>query len=428
MVKHRIRRIYYKFSELSHLHAVINIIESHRELFRKSAHSVKDGALAHHAGRCDRAVILSTHRAVEIAVLGFMKSDKRMTGDTAETDDNTGMLDRVILVEQSRSDDTHVLSLGKAKHLFNEIFRDQLNIVVHKQKVLALCVLYAEIVDRRVVELPLPADNMYIRELLLDLLVVIPGRLFRTVVLHDDELQILIGSLRQHRADAVVEVHSVVLVRDNYGHKRIILDLKRRVIDAVIHALFYLFCLNSHSLVVVHDGTGTGCEGIKLALRVACRGIRVAAPVIEHLRDMADLLCVLRTAENKVVILRSVILCPEAANFIEQSFFHHKQMADIVDARQKVRIKIRLEMRVKQLISIHVKLVLVGIEDVAVFILIQFFRALKESVRCQAVIMICKYNEITFRHLKGSVRISGDTAVFPQYLIADPCVFLRIFL
>ena len=85
-------------------------------------------------------------------------------------------------------------------------------------------------------------------------------------------------------------------------------------------------------------------------------------------------------------------------------------------------------MRVEQFIPIHVKLVLIGIEDIAVFILIPFFRALKERVRCQTVIMIRKNNEITFRHLKGGIRISGDTAVFPQYLIADSCIFLRIFL
>ena len=55
--------------------------------------------------------------------------------------------------------------------------------------------LYAEVVDRGVVELPLPADNVHIRELLLDLLIIIPGRLFCAVVLHDDKLQVLIRSL-----------------------------------------------------------------------------------------------------------------------------------------------------------------------------------------------------------------------------------------
>ena len=96
--------------------------------------------------------------------------------------------------------------------------------------------------------------------------------------------------------------------------------------------------------------------------------------------------------KRQVVILGSVIFRPETADFIEQFFFHHKQMADIVDARQQLRIEIRLEMRVEQFVPIHVKLVLIGIEDIAVFILIQFFRALKERVRCQTVIMIRKNN------------------------------------
>ena len=39
-------------------------------------------------------------------------------------------------------------------------------------------------------------------------------------------------------------------------------------------------------------------------------------------------------------------------------------MADIVDARQKVWVEIRLKMRVKQFISIHIQLVLIGIEDI----------------------------------------------------------------
>ncbi len=72
---------------------------------------------------------------------------------------------------------------------------------------------------------------MYIREFLLDLLIVGPCRLFCAVVLHDDKLEVLVRPFRQHRADTVVEIDGVVLVRDNYRDKRVILDLKRRVID-----------------------------------------------------------------------------------------------------------------------------------------------------------------------------------------------------
>ena len=60
-------------------------------------------------------------------------------------------------------------------------------IVVHEQEILTLCVLYAEIVDRGVVELSLPADNVHVRELLLDLLVVIPGLQCCHSGLHDEQ-------------------------------------------------------------------------------------------------------------------------------------------------------------------------------------------------------------------------------------------------
>ena len=280
MMQHRIRSIDHEFSELSDLHAVVDIIECDGKFLRKSAHGVKYGAFAHHAGRRDGAVILSAHCPVEVAVLGFVEPDKRVSRNASESDDNAGMLDRIILIEKSCADNSDVLSLGKAEHLLDKVLCDQLDIVVHEQKVFALCMLYAEVVDRGIVELPLPADNVYIREFLLDLLIVSPCRLFCAVVLHDDKLEVLVRPFRQHRADTVVEIDSVVLVRDDHGDKRISLDLKCRVINAVVHAFFHFFRLDPHSLIVVHDRAGTGCEGVKLALRVARRGIRMAAPVV----------------------------------------------------------------------------------------------------------------------------------------------------
>ena len=209
-----------------------------------------------------------------------MEPDKRVSRNASESDDNAGMLDRIILIEKSCADNSDVLSLGKAEHLLDKVLCDQLDIVVHEQKVFALCMLYAEVVDRGIVELPLPADNVYIREFLLDLLIVSPCRLFCAVVLHDDKLEVLVRPFRQHRADTVVEIDGVVLVRDDHGDKRISLDLKCRVIDPVVHAFFHFLRLDPHSLIVIHDRAGTGCEGVELALRVARRGIRMAAPVV----------------------------------------------------------------------------------------------------------------------------------------------------
>ena len=203
MMQHRIRSIDHEFSELSDLHAVVDIIECDGKFLRKSAHGVKYGAFAHHAGRRDGAVILSAHCPVEVAVLGFVEPDKRVSRNASESDDNAGMLDRIILIEKSCADNSDVLSLGKAEHLLDKVLCNQLDIVVHEQKVFALCMLYAEVVDRGIVELPLPADNVYIREFLLDLLIVSPCRLFCAVVLHDDKLEVLVRPFRQHRAAAL---------------------------------------------------------------------------------------------------------------------------------------------------------------------------------------------------------------------------------
>ena len=103
-------------------------------------------------------------------------------------------------------------------------------------------------------------------------------------------------------------------------------------------------------------------------------------------------------------------------------------MADIVDARQKIRIEIRLKMRIKQFISIHIQLILIGIEDITCSVLVQFFRTLEERIRCQTVIMVRKDNKIALRHLESRVGIAGNSEIFAQDLIPDPGILLRIFL
>ena len=67
-----------------------------------------------------------------------METDKRVSRDAAESDDNAGVLDRIILIEKSCADNSDVLSLGKAEHLLDKVLCDQLDIVVHEQQVISL--------------------------------------------------------------------------------------------------------------------------------------------------------------------------------------------------------------------------------------------------------------------------------------------------
>ena len=79
---------------------------------------------------------------------------------------------------------------------------------------------------------------------------------------------------------------------------------------------------------------------------------------------MADLLRLLRTTENEVIILRSVVFLTEAAHLRCQIVADYKQMADIVDAAEQIDIEIRLKMRIKQSAAVHIQLILIRIEAV----------------------------------------------------------------
>ena len=69
-----------------------------------------------------------------------------------------------------------------------------------------------------------------------------------------------------------------------------------------------------------------------------------------------------RTPENKIIILSTVKLLPKASHLIQKALFYYKQMADIIDTGKKIRVKIRLEMRIKQRLSVHIQLILIGIK------------------------------------------------------------------
>ena len=141
-----------------------------------------------------------------------------------------------------------------------------------------------------------------------------------------------------------------------------------------------------------------------------------------------DAFCTLGAAENKIVILCTVKFLTETAHPCDEKFFHNKQVANIVYACQKIRIKVRFEMRIKQSSSVHIQLVLIGVDHICLRIFIDGFRALKESVRSHSVIVIRKNNEITGCHIHGCVGVSCDTEVFSQHFIADPGIRLCIFL
>ena len=198
------------------------------------------------------------------------------------------------------------------------------------------------------------------------------------------------------------------------------------MVNAVIHALFHTLSLDTHALIVSHNGAGSGLKSVQLALRVAGRGILMTAPVIQYLWYMDDLFCLFGAPEDKIIVLSAVKLLAETAHLIQNTLLHHKQMADIINAGKEIRVKIRLKMRIKQRLSIHIQLILIGIEDVAVPMLVECLHHLVKSVLRQRIIMVSQEHKITGSHFQSRVCVAGNAPVASQNHIAHPGILLGV--
>ena len=192
----------------------------------------------------------------------------------------------------------------------------------------------AEVVDGRIVEFPFPAHHAHVRKFLLDRVIIFPSFRLGAVIFHHHKLQIPVSALGEHGPDAVIKVAGMVLIGNNNGNQRLPLEYEFCMVDPEIHALLHFFGRDPHSFIMIHDCPGTGLKSIKLAFRIAGRGILVTAPVIQHLGNMDDLPGLFRTAEDEIIILRAVKFRPEALYLLQERAFYHEQMADIVYAGQ----------------------------------------------------------------------------------------------
>ena len=124
----------------------------------------------------------------------------------------------------------------------------------------------------------------------------------------------------------------MILIGNDNRHQRIILDFKGGMINTIVHTFFHLLRLNAHPVVMFHNGPGTGLERIQFTLRIAGGRILMASPVVQHLRDMHDLIGFFRTTENKIIILCPIKFLSQTAYLLHQLPLHNKLVTDIVDA------------------------------------------------------------------------------------------------
>ena len=138
---------------------------------------------------------------------------------------------------------------------------------------------------------------------------------------------------------------------------------------------------------------------------------------------MGNLCRFLTAPQNKIEVLRSVEVFTEASNLIENCLTHHKNMADIIDRTEKVKVKIRFKSRGKIHGRVAVYQILIGVDDIGGWILIQDGYHLVQCVDSNQVVMVAQHHIIAVCHGNCRIRVSGNSLVLFQLLVSDSLLF-----
>ena len=219
---------------LPQLQAVIHIVVGNGELLLvQTAAFAVQRCLCHQAGAGHGHVILRCDKAVHIAHSGAGVALVAVARTAVDAHQHARMLDRIIGVVELCAYGTHIGALAVAEQLAQEVVRENLNVIVEKQQVLALGEGRAKVVDGREIERPMPLKRNHPtgREFVMQRFIVGKGRRVSRVILDDDELKIVIPGVFVQARQAAVQIIGVVLVRNQHADfwvsRQLISDLKR---------------------------------------------------------------------------------------------------------------------------------------------------------------------------------------------------------
>ena len=91
----------------------------------------------------------------------------------------------------------------------------------------------------------------------------------------------------------------------------------------------------------------------------------MAAPVVEHVRQVDDARAALGHPQGQIVVLAAVVLRAQAADRLDQGAAHHEEVPEVHPRGERVRAPLGLEVGIEQPARV-VDLVLVAVEHVAV--------------------------------------------------------------
>ena len=352
-----------------------------------------------------------------------------------ESENDARVLNGFVRKIELSADTGHIRPLRIHQQLLDPVHGNDLRVIVEKQDILAVRgggtgVVYLRIVEsltgllrrsalRRILILH-DKDTIPVRTARQFRIVFCRG-LLRAAVLDDDDLIILIRRLVQNRGDAALQVLRVIAVRDNNGHQRVALyligDLEDRLKgtrtgDAEI--------FEPMAAQMIRHRAARRLNGIALRADIARGRSGVLPPVVQQLRNMDDMLCLVREAQDHVVILTAVVLGAVKLLALQQMAVKRRQVADIVIGPQRVDGIVRLEMHRHEMVEIVLperRLITVQIVRV---LFVDGLHIPVEHRRVQIVVMIKRREKVSGCEGHARVRVGRDAAVLREPDIADP--------
>ena len=286
---------------LPQLQAVVHVVVGNGELFLvQTAKCTVERGFRHQAGTGHGHVILRRDQAVHIADGRAGVTLVAVARAAVDAHEYARVLDRVVRVVELRAHRAHIGPLAVAQQLAQKVRRQNLDIIVQQQQVLALGKRRAKVVDSREIErsFPLKRHDPAGREPVMQRFIVGEGSRVGRVILDDDGLKIVIPGVFVQTCKAAVQVVGVVLVGNQHADFRVagqlVLDLERAGCIGHSHGV----PRQAETFELRVDGPLPRRDGVGLGLHASGGGTRVAAPDIEHLFDMLDAMRFFGQAQN----------------------------------------------------------------------------------------------------------------------------------
>ena len=344
--------IHIQISLFPQLQAQIDIVIGHCKFFFVQTAAFLVQRFFHHQARPgDRHEILRSDQTVQIAY-GIMRMPLVAVARTAvDAHDHTAVLNGAIRIKQLGTHAGHIGALAVAEHLAQKSQRGDLDIVVQQKQLLPLGKAFPKVIDSRKIKGALVVNHLTPGEFFRQLLIIGKCGGIRGVIFYHDHFVIVIPSQLIQAGKAAIQIIDMIFAGDQNADHRVRCQLINHTERPRNARNGFTSAGQAQSIELGVYSPLSRCNGIGFGFVAdACRrAARMAAPHIQNLGNMVDLLRIFGKAQDQIMVLRAVKLAALLkTGALGQTAAEKAQMRDIIAAAQVVGGKIRLKMIASQ--------------------------------------------------------------------------------